>query len=527
MRWQLCWEKNIETRLPFYQGLRYNNIAATAWLRAMHCMKRKIIHDLSASAIQVALNQVLGLTVFLVCSRYLQKPVYGELNWSLAILTFLFTALSLRLEQVTVRKIAAGEDAGKMLTLFSGHTIGAGLFFYVALIVAGWLLPSFFGQHDILPLLAISQLLSFFSLPFKHVANGKEAFGLLAVMSSVANSIRTVWLLLVLLFSQLTLGTLLLVYIVSSAAELLFCLFITRYRLMTRISLRWRIKDYSALLKESLPQVGAVLMNAAVARLDWILLGLFSSALITADYSFAYRIFEICPVPMLVIGPVLLARFSRYFSTNDETSLLQKKELLAFFIRYAMIAATALSLLLNMVWTPLVDNLTQNKYGASASTIFLLLSFSIPFQYMINLLWTIHFAQNRLKLVFRVTSVTCLVIACGDLLAIPLWNATGAAVVYLIATIVEYILYLRVSVLLKIKESWRSLLICIAIAVLSGGFAILVHDDVVMKLLVAIGLYIVLLLLTGQIKITDRDIIRQWIPGKKKNQVKELAVPAE
>ena len=76
-------------------------------------MRKNFLKDISASTIQVVLNQALGLLVFIIISRYLQKSVYGELNWSLAILTFIFTTLSLRLEQIVVRKVAAGDDPSK------------------------------------------------------------------------------------------------------------------------------------------------------------------------------------------------------------------------------------------------------------------------------------------------------------------------------------------------------------------------------------------------------------------------------
>src|SRR5882724_236590 len=125
-------------------------------------MRKKIVKDISASTIQVILNQGLGLLIFILTSRYLTKPVYGEFNWSLAILTFITTILSLRLEQIVVRKVAAGDDPSKMLTLFAGHTLFSGLFFYIVLFTGSVLFPSFFQQHHLLLLLAISQLLSFF-----------------------------------------------------------------------------------------------------------------------------------------------------------------------------------------------------------------------------------------------------------------------------------------------------------------------------------------------------------------------------
>src|SRR5262245_49933582 len=113
-------------------------------------MNTKFIKDISASTAQVLLNQFLGVVIFLLTSRYLAKEVYGEFNWSLAVLTFVTSILSLRLEQIVVRRVAAGEDASKLLTVFAGHIFFAGIFFYTLLFLGSILFPSFFKDHDLL-----------------------------------------------------------------------------------------------------------------------------------------------------------------------------------------------------------------------------------------------------------------------------------------------------------------------------------------------------------------------------------------
>lgn len=486
-------------------------------------MKKDLLKDISASTIQVVLNQLLGLLIFIIISRYLQKSIYGELNWSLAILTFVFTTLSLRLEQIVVRKVAAGNDPSKMLALFTGHVLVTGFVFYLLLSFCGFLFPSFFQQHQLLLMLAISQLLSFISSPFKQIANGKEFFGLLAIMSSVSNLVRVILLLWVVFFSVLTIHQVLVVYIVSALVELLINIYIVRYRLNIS-ACRWILKDYFFLLNESLPQIGSVFLNACIARIDWILLGIFSGAVITAEYSFAYKVFELCPLPLLILGPILLSRFSKYFSQNAETALFSKKTEIGFFIRCEMIAATSIPLVINIVWSPLIDTLTNNKYGEINKMNFLLLSLCLPFQYMNNLLWTVEFAQNRLRRIFKITAVTCLIIFAGDLLMIPLLNAKGAAIVYLTATITEYFIYMRISIISKVKESWHALFFCMAAMMLSGIAAGFMTDTVFLRLFLSVGIYCMLLFVTGQLKKHDLQLIRNWLYKKQPIYIKQAIV---
>ena len=474
-------------------------------------MKKNILQDISASTFQVVINQAFGLFVFIITSRYLQKEAFGEMNWSLAVLTFISTILSLRLEQIVVRKVAAGDDASKMLTLFAGHSFFAGILFYGLLLIAHFIFPVFFSSHNLLLILAISQLISFFSLPYKQIANGREQFGLLAIMSSVANIVKLAGLAACMIWSVLTIEEVVLVYIIAATCELLVCMYIIHVRLHVHISSMYTFKDYLSLLHESLPQLGMVALNAAIARFDWILLGIFSTAIITAEYSFAYKVFELCPLPMLILGPVLLSRFSKYFSTNAEASLSGKKKEIGFYIRCAMLAATFLPLILNISWVPLADLLSNGKYGAVNKTTFLLLSLSLPFQYMNNLLWTIEFSQNRLGLIFRITAITCAVIVVGDFLMIPGFHAKGAAIIYLLATIVEYLVYLRYSFIARFKESWQPLLLFTGAAVLAGIGAMRLGDNISAQLIIAVLLYGALLPLTGMVQKADLLIIRDLL----------------
>jgi O-antigen/teichoic acid export membrane protein len=481
-------------------------------------MRSKLMKDISASSIQVILNQALGLLVFMITSRYLDKAVYGELNWSLAILTFITTLLSLRLEQVIVRKIAAGDDPSKMLSIFCGHVFFSGMLFYLILLAGSFIFPGFFTMHSLLLLLSVSQLLSFFSMPFKQLATGKGKFGWLAVMSSVANLVRAVWLVCIVLFASLTVRQVIVVYIVSSSVELLISIYLVQKRLQVRIR-KWPVKDYFILVNESIPQIGVVFLNACIARIDWILLGIFSTQLVTAEYSFAYKVFELSPIPLLIIGPVLLTRFSAWFGNRSSIVFEEKQKQVGMLIRAEMILATFLPLLLNIVWSPLMDALTQHKYGKVNEQVFLLLSLSIPFQYLINLFWTAHFAQDHLKMIFRITLVTCFIIVGGDLLLIPVLNAKGAAITYLVAMMVEYILYSANTSFINNRDKWLPLLLCTVIALVSGFSVHAMELPVVAEMLLASVIYTLLLIATKQVRRQDLLLMKQLVfPTKAKHK---------
>jgi O-antigen/teichoic acid export membrane protein len=479
-------------------------------------MNPKLFKDISASTIQITVNQVLSLVVFLLTSLYLPKDTYGEFNWSLAVLTFITTVLSLRLEQIVVRKAAALQDASSILTLFMLHVLLTGIGFYLLLLLFSFLFPSFFGVHYMLLLLAISQLFNFFASPFKQVANGKERFGYLAVMSSTANLLRSIGLFVAIVFYQLSIQWVLGIFIVSSLVELAISFFIVTRLMKVSLTSKVDFRDYKILILESLPQLGSAVLMAGINRVDWILLGLFSTASITAEYSFAYRVYELSPFPLLIIAPIILSRFSRFFAAHSEDSLLKRKKELSLLIRLEMIAATLIPLILNIIWTPLIDGITDSKYGAVNQFTFFILSVCIPFQYIINILWSAHFALNRLKLIFRITIITFCIILIGDLVFIPLYNARGAAIVYLTAIIIEYFNYLRSSKLSGIKETWQSLLICLFAAIGSGLASFYFFEEMFMRLAFALALFFLIVLATRQLRISDiRYVFQPVIQGKR------------
>ena len=441
--------------------------------------------NISLNTLQVLGNQILGVFVFLLLSRYLDKNSYGELNWSLAVITVITTILSLRLEQIVVRNVAAGKNASAMLTLFLFHTIAAAVLFLGVLLACRLIWPVFFGHHPLIWLLSFSQLLLFISLPFRQLVTGKSAWGWLVVLSSISNVIRCLGLLALVLFSGFTLSGVVMLFTVSALAEWVLGAFIVFYQLNVRLDRRVSLAGYSELIKGSLPQVGLVFLNAGMARIDWILMGLFSTAGHTAEYSFAYRAYEFSPLPLLVLAPFLLNSFSRRTVDGAITVPLWMER----YIRGVVIFGTLLPLLGVLVWVPLVDGLTLGKYGQAGALPFLFLSCSIPFQYLINVYWTAEFAANRLGRIFSITAITAIVVLAGDFLLIPYFGGTGAAMTWLVAMVVQFLLFSR-KPLLEGAYGWNNKLFYgIAIALVAGGLAILLTPSVVLRVGIAIALY--------------------------------------
>ncbi|SRR5579871_57539 len=451
-------------------------------------MKQKIIRGLSASTLQLIINQLLGFVIFYILSRSLSKNNFGELNWTLAVLLTAFSLLSFGIDQMLVKKIAAGDNPSSLLSLFIIHTIISGFLFYGLIFLASIIFPGFFISHHLLLFIGIGKLLIFFSTPFKQLAAGLQQFNLLLIMSVGSNVLRGSALLFFSVSGDISMQQVVIIFICGDAIELIISFLVGKKMINAEKFLKWNKQHYLSLLKESLPQVGVVIFTSAIARFDWIFIGLFVSDVKLAEYSFAYKIFEIATFPLLAIAPLLVPLFTIFFQQKKEENPASVRNL-QFLLRMEMVIASLTALLLNLFWIPIIDPLTDGKYGGvNIHTVFIL-SLSIPALYLNNFLWSINFALGKLKMIFFIFAVTFSINILGDLTLIPFLKNEGAAIAFIAAIFIQSFLYIKKTALPWLKRSISSLVICFGCALVSGfiiryiflsgwliiGFAVIVY----------------------------------------------------
>jgi O-antigen/teichoic acid export membrane protein len=467
-------------------------------------MREKLLKDVFASTAQIFTNHAASLVIFLITSAYLVKNVYGELNWFMAIFTVIIALLSFGMEPIIVKKLAAGEDIKESAGLFILHTLLTGLVFTIAMLLLFNFTPSAFGLNSSFILLGISFLLTYLASPFKQLANGRQWFYYLAVMSTISNVLRAACLVLLVLTNSFSLHMVLVVFAFTSFIELLLSAWLmikkTGFELF---QFSWNREKYFSLVKESMPLLGVTIFNTSLARFDWIFLGVMTTNLITADYSFTYRVYEICTMPLYIIGPLLLPRFANLFAQKNQNDLREKNEYFFALLKMEIIMASLIGLVLNLAWAPLIDSITGNKYGAANVNTIFILSWSMPFLYVTNFLWTINFAQGRLKLILGIITIAFCINIIGNITLIPLLQGAGAAIAFLIAIAVQTIIYMKRTEFPGLSKIWLPLLICPASAYLSGKLAMIVTSEYWLTIPLAILLFTGLLIISRQIVIKD------------------------
>jgi O-antigen/teichoic acid export membrane protein len=301
----------------------------------------------------------------------------------------------------------------------------------------------------------------------------------------------------------INLHSIIIIFIAGDTAELLVCIYLFYHSTKTGVALKWDKTSYIKLVSESLPQSGVVVITSALARFDWIYIGLTLSAIKLAEYSFAYKVFEIATLPMLTIAPLLIPRFTKLFKQDSaETTNLK------FLIRVEIIIAVFVALMLNIGWAPVIDGITGGKYGhVNVNTIFLL-SLCMPLLYVNNFLWTIYFAKGQLKMILHSFIITLLVNVIGDVILIPIYKNEGAAFAFLLSCLAQTVFYLKKNQITELSSIGANLLICTGGALISGMAAKAIFSNIWIALPISLIFYLVTLIFTAQIKLTDRKSLQ-------------------
>jgi len=461
-------------------------------------MKANLIRNFSFNAVQLALNQLFGLLIFYALSTHLDKNTFGQINLVLAIMMVAPYILSMGIDQLLVKKTAAGEDVSFNLSLYCFHVVLTGGLFYLILLI-GWLIaPSLLTVYPILLFIGIGKIGMYFSTPFKQVANGLERFKLLAGVSVVSNALRGCALIVLMWVGRLDVQKVVIIFIAGDLAEMICTITLFKLRVGISFLSRWHFRQYLQLLKTALPQAGVVIITSALSRFDWIFIGFYLSSVKLAEYSFAYKLYELSTLPLLAIAPLLIPKFTQLFKNNSYNI-----DKLGNLARLEMGIATLTILLLNVCWSPVVDWITTGKYGAVNRYTIFLLSLSVPVIYLNNFLWTMYFAQGRLKMIFHSFLIAFGINIGLDLLLIPTYKNEGAATAVLVSLSAQCIFYISKNTVTQLRPAFFNWMVCTlvaAVCILSVNHFI---GNTFLALGAAIILFVLMLLITRQIRRGD------------------------
>lgn len=462
--------------------------------------KKQLVKDISANTLQTVITQVFALLIFYVTSKYLAKDDFGEFNWSMAIGSTIIALASLGLDVVFVKRVASEQDVVTVSGIHFFHTLLVGVVLCTAVLAITMIWPGFRNTHPLFLLVFINLSLINIANSFRLCLVGLESYRNLAIIAFITSVFKFSGILLLYFLEYFTIHTVILTFIISTCIELALGYIFVNSAISKRITPVLKIKEYKYFIMESLPQLGVVFFDSALARMDWILLGIISTASITADYSFAYRMYESSKLPLLVIAPILLTRFSKLFVQPDKIDQKSKDDIAVFF-RVELFVVMIIPIILVCSWTPLIDFFTNNKYGAVNELNYMLLAGCVPLHCISNYMWSMGFAQGQLKAIMYITiSVAALNFGLNCLL-IPSQGSFGASLAFLISTLVQTVLYVIFMKKDHLQIEIKTCFIAFANAIISIAAAKLLTNYAIFTTLLALVISVILALLTNQINL--------------------------
>lgn len=428
---------------------------------------KKLFKDLSANTVQTGIAQVAGLLIFYILSKYIAKEEFGAYSWATAVGSTIIAIGSLGLDMVLVRRVAAGEEPKLIAGIHFFHTLLVGLLTMLGVFLFQKISPVFFDARPILLLVIVQLIFANIANSFKFSLTGFEAFRPLAIVSICVHLLKLTILFTLLLTHYLSIENVVYGFIVATLVELVISYFFLGKRLNDLLKPIIARESYKGFIVESLPQLGVVLFDSALARVDWILLGIYSTISITAEYSFAYKFFELSKLPLLILAPVLLTRFSKLFVQNDLPIEAEKQKSIQQFFNIEIFISMLIPIFMVSVWSGLIDWVTDGKYGAVNEMTYTILAICVPLHFVINLFWTMAFVQKQLKTIMYITIGVSLFNLIANIVLIPLYASVGAAIAFLLGTLIQFFCYYFLVKKQRMNIRLKSFLILIFVAIAS------------------------------------------------------------
>jgi O-antigen/teichoic acid export membrane protein len=462
--------------------------------------KKKLVRDISANTVQTGITQLFGLIIFYITSRYLTKDDFGEFNWSMAVGFTAIACASLGLDLVFVKKIASGENVLEVSGIHFFHTVIVGVVLILIALVLELFVPPFSNNHPLFFFVLLNIVLINIANSFKLCLNGLDSYKQLAILAICVNVFKLASVMYLYVTENFLIMNVIIGFLITSVLEVLLGYYLMNRSIKARVKPLLKIVEYKYFILESLPQLGVVVFDSALSRMDLILLGILSTASITGEYSFVYKVYELSKLPLIIVAPVLLTRFSKIFSNNKIISDEHRSNIRLFF-KIELFVMMFIPMILICCWTPLVDYFTNDKYGRVNEVNYWILSLCVPLVSIINFLWTMGFVQGQLKTILFITVVVSVLNILANFLLIPFYGSLGSAISFLICTVIQLLLYIKYIDQSQVKVRFKSgaaIMVYAGVAILLSK---LLANNIIFTTIIALGVYVGLTVITKQISV--------------------------
>ena len=383
------------------------------------------------------LRMGVGLLVGVWIARYLGPEQFGLMNYAMALVALFGAIASLGLNGIVVRDLVRKPaSVNTMLgTAFLLQFIGGLLAFGLAVVAISFVRPDDGSAKLMVAILG-------FALVFKATEVVKYWF------ESQVNSKYTIWaengVFLVLAATRAGLVLIhapLLAFVWAALAEVVLVgvfLLLVYAKKVGKLS-RWRVSRPLAksLLMESWPMILASVASVINMRMDQVMLGIMTNDAVVGNYSAAVRISEIW---LMIPGMLGASIFPSIIAAKETDEAIYKNRIIKTSYYMALVVLPT-AFLISLAANQITDLLYGKSYDAAGGYLAILIWSGVP--YLIFFIFTqMYYIEGLLRVSFYVAIFSVISNVVLNLMLIPEYGGTGAAVATLVSTVVATFLSL-------------------------------------------------------------------------------------
>ena len=395
--------------------------------------------DISIISVDKIFTQIFNALYFIVIARLITTDEFGIYTWCISISSIISLTLTLGINPVVTRKVAQKEEntsaIRNYLSIYFNLVFLIGnILFFIYLLSLGKVLNL---KYFFLSLAILQGLLSNINIPHSQILLGQQKYKKYA-MGDLILIITKVIIGLVGILIYKNLIILFIALIISNIITFFYYIKISKESWKNFILPQSEWSKFRDTIKDSLPLLGMLIFNSTLARFDWILLGILDSNKATAEYSLAYRVYEVSWLPHVILTTILFPIVCKIFTQFQEKDTIK----ITNWFKGLLYVSFFLPVVICLFWSPVIGFLTHYKYGSTNQNIINILAIGVPLAAGTSYFYYIGIAKGQNKIIFYITVSVTIFNILVNIIFIKLWGNTGASITAVVTNFIQFLLYL-------------------------------------------------------------------------------------
>jgi len=432
-------------------------------------LARKIAYNVVFNSITKILSTILALVSIGFITRYLGRDGFGDYATILAFFSFFGSIFDLGLYSIATREISRkGSDEKKIMgNVFTLRLASSLLVLIIAPLLILFLPYSQEVKNGIL-IIAVAYIASSSYMVLNGIFQKNLRMDKVAITELIGKIIQVALIFLAVIndwgFTAIILA--LLINMIFA-----FCLVLLLSRKYIKFSLNFDFSYWKKFLKMSFPMGISAFVTFLYFKMDTIMLSILKGSEAVGIYSMAYKIIEnITFFPAMIIG-LVLPLFSMYIFTDKKRfkKIADKIAKIFFLITIPLVVGVL------FLSEDIINIIGGSDFLISANVLRLLI-FALVFIFFGHFFNTILLSANLQNKLMKVLAFCAVFNISFNLVFIPIYSYTGAAVVsvfteFLVVVLTAWLTIKNVKYRFSVEGWWRILLAGSAMGIFLFAFS--------------------------------------------------------